>query len=112
MQAVSQAYRGMAVVSAVTKMMVATDVVADLNFRRQVERLHRFGPRVTAELLAEIAAERSIQTAIDQKLDRYTDLDPATIEAAGGSEFWPAPLHQIRIAGSSGKRAITRDSTA
>jgi hypothetical protein len=38
----------MAVVSAVTKMMVAADVVADLNFRRQVERLHRLGPRVTA----------------------------------------------------------------
>ena len=32
----------------------AAEVVADLRFRRQVQRLHKLGPRVIAELLAEI----------------------------------------------------------
>ena len=38
---------------------IAAEVVADLRVRRQVQRLHRLGSRVTAELLAEIAAERT-----------------------------------------------------
>ncbi len=38
---------------------VAAEHVADLKFRRAVERLHNLGPRATAELLAEIGAERS-----------------------------------------------------
>ncbi len=90
---------------------IAAVIVADMKFRRQVERLHRLGPRVTAELLAEIGAERSITTIIDKKLATYVELDPATVEAVG-ADFWPAPLHLIRIAGSSGNRAIKRDSTA
>ena len=91
---------------------IAAVIVADMKFRRQVERLHGLGPRAIAELLAELAAERSIMTAIDQKLATYVSIDPEVIGAAGGSDFWPAPLHLIRIAGSSGNRAITRDSTA
>ena len=75
---------------------VAAEVIADLRFRRQVEYVHALGPRVTAELLAEIGAERGIRTVIDQKLDRYAVLDPDTIEAAGGNDFWPTPLHAVR----------------
>ncbi len=67
----------------------------DVRFRRQVEHLHRLGPRATAELLAEIGVERSIMTIIDRKLDRYVDLDPATVEEVGGGEFWPAPLREV-----------------
>ncbi len=74
---------------------IAAEVVADLRFRRQVLRLHRLGPRVTAELLAELGVERSIMTLIDGKLDRYTDLDPKTLEAAGGDGFPPLPIHGI-----------------
>ncbi len=81
--------------SAVPKMMVAAVVVGDLRFRRQVEHLHRLGPRATAELLAEIGVERSIMTIIDRKLDRYVDLDPAAVEAVGGGDFWPAPLREV-----------------
>ncbi len=75
--------------------VVTADAVAELRFRRQVDRLHRLGSRATAELLAEIGAERSIMTIIDRKLDRYTGLDPAALEAAGGGEFWPAPLREV-----------------
>ena len=85
----------MATVSAVTVTIVAADIVADLKFRRQVERLHALGPRATAELLAELGAERSIATIIDQKLTTYVELDPAAIEAAGGEKFWLAPLREV-----------------
>ena len=98
--------------SAAPERLIAADVVGDLRFQRRVERLHKLGPRAVAELLAELAAERSIQTVIEKKLATYVSIDPEVIGAAGGSDFWPAPLHLIRIAGSSGNRAITRDSTA
>ena len=74
---------------------IAVEVVAGMRFRRQVLRLHRLGPRVTAELLAEIGAERSIQTVIDQKLDTYADLDLEALEATGGDKFWLAPLNMV-----------------
>ena len=75
---------------------IAAEVVADIRFRRQVLRLHRLGPRATAELLAEIGAERSITTIIDRKLDTYAALDPEAIEAAGGDKFWPVPIHEVK----------------
>ncbi len=74
---------------------IAAEIVADLRFRRQVLRLHRLGPRAMAELLAEIGAERSITTIIDQKLDTYTELDPETLEVTGGNDFWQPPLHGV-----------------
>ena len=73
----------------------AAEVVADLKFRRQVEHLHRLGPRVTAEMLAELGAERGIQTIIDQKLERYAELEPETLEVTGGDGFWPLPLREV-----------------
>ena len=74
---------------------IAAERVANVRFRRQVERLHALGPRVTGELLAELGTERSIMTLIDQKLDRYAEIDPEALEAAGGDQFWPAPLHEV-----------------
>ena len=75
---------------------LAAEIVADLRFRRQVERVHALGPRVTAEMLAEIGAERAIMTLIDEKLDRYVDLDPEALEATGGDGFWPVPIREVR----------------
>ncbi len=74
---------------------IAAEVVADMKFRHQVLRLHRLGPRVVGELLAEIGAERSIQTVIDQKLDTYNELDPGTLEATGGEGFWPVSVRKV-----------------
>ena len=74
---------------------IAAEVVADMRFRHQVLRLHRLGPRVTAELLAEIGAERSIQTVIDQKLDRYTEIEPEALEVTGSDGFWPLPIRKV-----------------
>ena len=75
---------------------IAADAVADLRFRRQVEHLHGLGARATAELLAELGAERSIQTIIDRKLDRYIELTPEQLKATGGNHFPPTPIRQVR----------------
>ena len=77
---------------------IAAEIVADMKYRRQVERLHLLGPRVTAEMLAELGAERSIMTVIDAKLTRYAELDAEALEAAGGDRFWPVPLYEVRDA--------------
>ena len=81
--------------SAVNEMMGPADVVADLRFQHLVKRLHRLGPRATAELLAELGSERSIGTAIDRKLATYAELEPEAIEAVGGDRFGPAPLREV-----------------
>ncbi len=75
---------------------IAAEVVADMKFRRQVLRLHRLGPRITAELLAEIGAERGITTIIDQKMEKYINIDPAALEATGGDQFPAVPIHAVR----------------
>ena len=79
-----------------SRFLGAAEIVADLKFRRQVKHLHQLGPRAVGELLAEIGAERSIMTLIDQKIDTYATLDPKVLEATGGDGFWPAPIHEVR----------------
>ncbi len=74
----------------------AAEVVADLEFRQQVERVHALGARVLGELLAEIGTERSIMPTIHEKLGRYASIDPQALRVAGGDKFWPAPLHEVR----------------
>lgn len=81
--------------SAARNKLIAAVVVGDLRFRRQVEHLHRLGPRATAELLAEIGVERSITTIIDSKLAAYAGIEPEALEAAGGDKFWLVPIHVV-----------------
>ena len=75
---------------------VAAEIVADLRFRRAVERLYRKGPRVIAELLAELGAERSITTIIENKLDRFGQIDDEALRATGGDRFTPSPPHEVK----------------
>ena len=75
---------------------IAAKVVADLRFRRKVIRLHRQGPRVLGEYLAELGVERDIGTIIDQKLDTYIEIEPEALEAAGGDAFWQPPIHEVQ----------------
>ncbi len=74
----------------------AAEVVADLQFRQQVARVHALGARVTAELLAEIGTERSIMPVINAKLQRYASIDPQALQATGGDRFWPVPTHEVQ----------------
>ncbi len=74
---------------------IAAEIVADMRFRREVKRLHRLGPRVMAELLAEIAAERGIRILIERKIDKFTGLEPEALEVTGGDRFWQPPIHEV-----------------
>jgi hypothetical protein len=49
-----------------------------------------------AELLAELGAERSIQTIIDRKLERYIELTPEQLKATGGNDLPPPPFHSVQ----------------
>ena len=73
---------------------IASEVVADLRFQRRVIDLCK-RPRLIAELLAHLGAERGITTRIDQLVEEYADLDPAALEATGGEDFWQPPLHGV-----------------
>ena len=73
----------------------AAEIVANVRFRQQVERLHALGPRVTAELLAEIGTERSIMPIINAKLQTYAEIDPEALRALGGDKFWLASLREV-----------------
>lgn len=82
---------------------IAAEIVQDLAFRRKVQRLHAKGPRIIAELLAELGAERGLGTAIDQIVDHYLELDDAALDATNGRDFPPNPLHEVDDVGASGK---------
>ena len=73
---------------------VAAEIVSDFTFRRKVAALcHR--PRLVAELLAEIAAERNLRSEVEDKLERFCGLTDEDLSATGGDRFPPAPLHVV-----------------
>ena len=53
-------------------------LIAGLRFERLIERLHRLGPRPTAELLAEIAIATGQHAIITDRLQAYAALDGDT----------------------------------
>ncbi len=73
----------------------AAEVVAGLEFRDQVRRVHALGARVLGELLAEIGTERSIMPTIHAKLERYANINPQALRVAGGDKFPRVPLHEV-----------------
>ncbi len=75
---------------------VAADVVADLRRQRQVQKLHRLGPRALDALLIEIGAERGITTIIERRVERYAALDPKALKTLGGDCFPPLPIHEVQ----------------
>ena len=72
---------------------LCAEIVADLRYHRKVERLHSKGPRVVAEFLAELGADRLIATIIDEMLDRYLALADEALDTTEACDFWPAPIH-------------------
>jgi hypothetical protein len=65
-------------------------------FRHDVEALHRLGPRVLYEALAELGARRFCRTEIEELAARYAEADPETIRVLG-ADRWPAwpPLRVV-----------------
>ena len=51
--------------------------------------------RAVLEVLAEVGAECSIMTTIDQMLDRHLTVSDAALEAAGGDRLPPVPIHAV-----------------
>ena len=70
--------------------------VADLRFRRKVQRLLARGERPVAELLAEIGARYGLTAAINQMLDCYECVPDEALDVTNGGDFWSAPVHLVR----------------
>ena len=75
---------------------VVDDLVADLRFHREAEKLHALGPRPYAELLMEIGERFGIRTFIDRRLAVYAALDPDVIRELDGDEFPRPPLYEVK----------------
>lgn len=74
---------------------IAARIVCDLAYRRLVQKVHILGPRVLAELLAEIGCAHGIRGSIETRLRRYASLTPEKLAVTGGNR-WPAiPVYDI-----------------
>ena len=73
-----------------------TQLLAGPRFERQVVHPHRLGPRVLAELFAEIATATGEPDVIADRVEAYAALDAAVLRAVGGDRFPPMPLELIR----------------
>ena len=65
-------------------------------FERMIERLHRLGPRVFGELLAEIAAAAGQHVRVVDLVEEYAALDPAVLRAVGADHFPPMALELLQ----------------
>ena len=70
--------------------------LAGQRFERQVERVHNLGPRVVAELLAEIATATDQPALIADRLQAFAALDPEHVRFVGADKFPPMPLGMVQ----------------
>jgi hypothetical protein len=69
------------------------EVIQDLRFQRACRHLHGLGPRALSAFLAELGAERSIRTPIEQKLESFSRLTREQCETACADlSMAPRPL--------------------
>ena len=71
---------------------IITLVVADLEFYRDVVRLHGLGPRALYEMLTEIGEQRLCRTFIEQRVRQYAEIDPDHLAALEDDTFPRPPL--------------------
>jgi hypothetical protein len=74
--------------------MVFLDPHDRFRIERGSEHLHRLGARAIAEFLAEGIADGGDTPSLLNRLQRYQQLDPATLRAVGGDQF-PPRLHAV-----------------
>ncbi len=70
--------------------------LAGPRFECRMERLHCLGPRVIAEMLADIATAIGQPDLIADHVEKYADLDPEIVRALGADRFPAMPLTVIR----------------
>jgi hypothetical protein len=66
-------------------------------FNRQIEQICTLGPRVVAEMLAELGRRTLHMTTIEQTVERYAQLDPKAVRAVGADQFPSRP--KLRVVG-------------
>ena len=71
-----------------------TSVLPDLRFQRDVERLHRLGPRSLYGFLAAVGAERSIRTYLEDRITDFASLDADVLAALDVDRMPLAPLRR------------------
>ena len=69
--------------------------VLDRRLQRDIEKVHRLGPRAIYHLLDEIGCRHSCRTFIEERASRYAKLDPDIVRELGGDQFPPVPLHEV-----------------
>ena len=74
----------------------AADLVDDLRFHRQVEKLCQLGSWAVGEFLIEIGEQRLCRTFIDQRLAAFARLDPEVVRELDGDEFPRPPLYKAK----------------
>jgi hypothetical protein len=75
--------------------------LADVQFRRKVDRFHALGSRTLAEYLLALGARRLLRQVIEADIDAYIGRpDAVTVAAGGGFAMPPLPLHLVRDGGS------------
>lgn len=68
---------------------------ADFRLARDVERILALGPRPIIELLIEIGEQRLYRTYLEQRVRRYSEINPEHLEALGGDTFPRLPLYEV-----------------
>jgi hypothetical protein len=67
----------------------------DPRFRQLTNRLWRSGPRLTGELLLEIAAAHGLEAEIMIALEFYGEFGPMAVARLGGRTSPPLPLSEV-----------------
>ena len=74
----------------------STTPLADHRLARDVERVLALGPRPIIELLIEIGEQRLCRTYVEQRVQRYSEIDPEHLAALGGDRFPRPPLYKVQ----------------
>ncbi len=69
--------------------------LADFRLARDVERILALGPRPITELLIEIGEQRLCRTYLEQRVQKYSQINPEHLEALGGDRFPRPPLWEV-----------------
>ncbi len=82
--------------AAQTAIIATADAIKDYRLARDVERILALGPRPIIELLIEIGERRNCRTYLEQRVRRYSEIDPEHLAALGGDRFPRPPLYTVR----------------
>jgi hypothetical protein len=74
----------------------SANLIGNPAFRREVDSLHKLGPRITGELLAELIRHHGPD--VRATLATFAALDPGILAGLGALLWPPLPLHAVQVA--------------